>query len=92
MIISSLIDAAGVAAVVTDPFEVIVEGVDRELAGAAVVGVLCMDHTLGTAHILATPVTRRVTQEDAEGGQAVEGLASHSHQSLLANRPRRRGW
>jgi hypothetical protein len=60
MIIPFFVEAASVAAVVADPFEVIVEGVDRELAGAAVVGVLRMGRTLGTAHILATRVTSRV--------------------------------
>jgi len=85
------VEATSVAAVVTDPFEVIVEGVDRELAGTAVVGVLRMGHTLGTAHIMATQVTRRIPQEDAEVRQAVEGLSRHSHQFLLANTPARRG-
>jgi hypothetical protein len=71
---------------------VIVEGVDRELASAAVVGVLCIGHTLGTAHILtATRVTRHVAQVDAAVDQPVECRVSHAHQSLLANTLPRRG-
>jgi hypothetical protein len=92
MIIPFFVEAASVAAVVTDPFEVIVEGVDREFGGAAVVGMAGELCALGTAHILATWMTRIVAQEDAHAGQAVEGLASHAHQSLLANTLRRRGW